>query len=107
MADLDRTIMLLEEVRDCESIVMQERVDAVDEAIRLLRKLKEQKRYESRAMLPCVCGSKRRGHRYGRGEEQLVCDRCGLAAPAGKTGIQAIRNWNAMIETMQKGKVSE
>ena len=35
--DREKVIKLLEEVRDCESIVQQDRVDAVDEATAMLK----------------------------------------------------------------------
>ena len=72
------------------------------DAIELLKKLKPKPK-ESRAMLPCVCGSKRRSRWYGHGMVFIACarDGCKVSAPGGKTEIEAIRNWNKMIREME------
>ena len=61
-------------------------------------KAQEPKPRESRKMLPCTCGGKRRQHWFSEAGYQMRCVRCGLAAPRGKTELEAIRAWNKMIE---------
>lgn len=48
---------------------------------------------ESRAMLPCTCGCRRREHWFGADYEALVCKQCGRKV-SGKNAMDAIRNWN-------------
>lgn len=67
----------------------------LDDANELLAKVKP---YESRAMLPCVCGGKSREHWYGcDGSEQLICKRCGKKV-SGISGMDVIRKWNKTIQ---------
>lgn len=59
--------------------------------------LTEKPKRESRAMLPCKCGCKRREHWYGSdGYEELRCMNCGFKV-RGKNATDAIRNWNMAI----------
>ena len=66
--------------------------------------VKERKRPEK--LLPCICGSKRREHRFGFGNKDILeilkCCRCGLEA-VGKNEIEAHKNWNEMIMTHTSG----
>ena len=75
------------------------RADIIKEAI-LLLEAQEPKKRESKAMLPCKCGCKRREHWYGGDDpnkrEQLKCERCGFTA-YGKNATDVIRNWNKAV----------
>lgn len=69
----------------------------INDALELLSK-SSIKPYESRAMLPCVCGCKSREHWYGcDGSEQLICKRCGKKV-SGISGMDVIRKWNKTIQ---------
>lgn len=51
-------------------------------------------------LLPCICGSNRRGRWTGTGAENkviLICERCGRKAN-GKSEREARHNWNEMIK---------
>ena len=81
--------------QDREGVSLQMLCDALE-----LLKAQEQKKKESRAMLPCKCGCKRREHWYGGDDpnkrEQLKCERCGFTA-YGKNATDVIRNWNKAV----------
>ena len=53
-------------------------------------------------LLPCLCGSTRRQHRFGVGKggntETLICERCGLKGYPGATENEAKLGWNKKIE---------
>lgn len=56
---------------------------------------------ESHAMLPCICGSKRREHWYSGSDkfpEELRCAKCGLSVK-GRNATDVIRVWNMVIES--------
>ena len=57
----------------------------------------EKPKRESRAMLPCKCGGKRREHWYGSdGHEELRCTKCGFTVK-GKNATDVIRQWNKEV----------
>ena len=65
------------------------------QAIALLKKPKR----ESRAMLPCKCGCKRREHWIAPGAEMpeiLKCYQCGFTV-RGKNQTDVIRQWNKAV----------
>ena len=76
------------------------RADIIAEAISLLEGQAQKKR-ESRAMLPCKCGCKRREHWFGGDDpekfEILKCSHCGFTA-YGKNATDVIRNWNKAVK---------
>ena len=51
---------------------------------------------ESRAMLPCTCGCRRREHWLTPNGDELRCMRCGRRV-AGKNATDVIRNWNGEV----------
>ena len=54
---------------------------------------------ESKALLPCKCGCKRREHWYGgtkEYDEGLKCMKCGFTV-WGKSEMDAIRKWNEAV----------
>lgn len=56
---------------------------------------------ESRAMLPCICGSKRREHWFSGSDqfpEELRCAKCGFSVK-GRNATDVIRAWNRAIES--------
>ena len=60
----------------------------------------EKPKYESRAMLPCKCGCKRREHWCAPDNElceELRCKKCGFTV-AGKNQIDVIRRWNEAVK---------
>ena len=69
------------------------------DALELL-KSQEPKKRESKAMLPCKCGCKRREHWFGGDDpekfEMLKCSHCGFTA-YGKNATDVIRNWNKAV----------
>lgn len=76
----------------------------VDVAVRAVDMLKAQepKKRESRAMLPCKCGCKRREHWFWCTPdnelcEELRCEKCGFTV-TGKNQIDAIRRWNEAVK---------
>lgn len=75
------------------------RADIIEDAIFLLE-AQEPKKRESKAMLPCKCGCKRREHWFGGDDpekfEMLKCYRCGFTA-YGKNATDVIRNWNKAV----------
>lgn len=75
------------------------RTDIIEDAISLLE-AQELKKRESKAMLPCKCGCKRREHWFGGDDpekfEMLKCSHCGFTA-YGKNATDVIRNWNKAV----------
>ena len=62
-----------------------------------LELLTEKPKRESRAMLPCKCGGKRREHWYGSdGHEELRCMKCGFTVKE-KNPMDVIRQWNKEV----------
>ena len=64
---------------------------------------------ESRAMLPCKCGSKLREHWYSPDAEKreiLKCMRCGFKV-SGKNEMDVIREWNRAIRLEQTARQTE
>ena len=76
------------------------RTDLLQTVVGML-KAQEQKKKESRAMLPCKCGCKRREHWFGGDDpekfEMLKCSHCGFTA-YGKNATDVIRNWNKAVK---------
>ena len=72
------------------------------DALELLKEPEPKKR-ESRALLPCKCGCKRREHWYmwegnnSKGVEFLKCMRCGFEV-WGKNATDVIRKWNEAVK---------
>ena len=62
---------------------------------------------ESRKMLPCKCGCKRREHWYGSSydnSEGLKCTKCGFEV-WGNNAIDVIRKWNEAVKINDSAKV--
>ena len=74
------------------------RTDLLQTVVELL-KAQEPKKRESKAMLPCKCGSKRREHWYSGNPNEaeiLKCCRCGFRV-CGNSAMDVIRNWNKAV----------
>lgn len=83
---------------DCET-------DLKKDALELLKA--KYKPRESRKMLPCKCGCKRREHWYGSSydnSEGLKCTKCGFEV-WGKNAIDVIRKWNEAVKINDSAKV--
>lgn len=80
------------------------------DAIRLIESAPTVKpKRESRAMLPCKCGSKLREHWYAPDAEKseiLKCMRCGFKV-SGKNEMDVIREWNRAIRIEQTARQTE
>ena len=50
----------------------------------------------------CRCGSNRREFWHTSNGSYYVCYRCGLQSAIGKTARQARKNWNIMIDNLEK-----
>ena len=101
MTDREKVIEILEKaktvIEDWVPMFEQYNTPAgIDVAIALLKE-QESKKRESRAMLPCKCGSVRREHWYGVDMEALVCKRCGFKV-IGRNSADAIRKWNEAVK---------
>ena len=69
---------------------------AAQDAATLLKE-QEPKKRESRAMLPCKCGSVRYEHWFGTESEVLVCKRCGFKV-IGRSNKDVIQKWNEQVK---------
>ena len=75
----------------------------LDVAMEIVRQMPEVKpKRESRALLPCKCGGKRREHWYSggnniHGTEGLRCMKCGFEV-WGKNATDVIRKWNEAVK---------
>jgi hypothetical protein len=81
-------------IEDCRSAV-----EWLDNALALLKA--QEPKIESRAKVPCICGSRKRETWLGDAGWQFKCMKCGRRSPWGKTEKEAIQNWNKMIEGMR------
>ena len=101
MTDREKVIRGLEEFKADLKPFAGNKADwqKVDNALELL-KAQEPKKRESKAMLPCKCGCKRREHWFGGDDpekfEMLKCSHCGFTA-YGKNATDVIRNWNKAV----------
>ena len=75
---------------------------AVKDALALLEEMEKPKR-ESRAMLPCKCGCKRREHWLSASSEKpegLKCMKCGFKV-WGTNQTDVIRQWNKAVQEVR------
>ena len=72
--------------------------DIMRDALALLKEQKPKR--ESKAMLPCKCGCKRREHWYSANPErpeELRCIKCGFSV-VGRDATDVIRQWNKAVK---------
>lgn len=106
----EEAIEILEEVKvmddsmyaydDSYMTALDMAISALKENVRLRDALKQRPR-ESRAKVPCICGSRKRETWLSDAGWQFKCMKCGRRSPWGKTEKEAIQNWNKMIEGMR------
>lgn len=75
---------------------------AIEDALELLKE--KNKLRESRKMLPCKCGCKRREHWFGASydnPEGLKCMKCGFEV-WGKNATDVIQKWNEAVKPNDK-----
>ena len=99
MNDLSKDIVKLVrnwEIDTGKKVTASDLKDAMDELGFTIMSVKKKEN-----LLPCICGSKRRGHWSNPQFIFLVCEKCGLEAK-GRTEREARENWNKMIGEMKK-----